>query len=590
MRKISLLTILLLLVCVSQAQEYRAKNGMPGPGYWQNKPSYNIKADFNTQDGVITASESVTYTNNSPQTLTEIVFNLYENYKEQSPFEIRSIRQGKKPVPEFKIEGTKMTAKLKKPLASGASVTLNIDYTFSFLQSNSSHNRSGKYEGNYFVGYWYPQIAVYDDNGWDMVNHTGTEEFYYELADYDVDIKTHDNYYVYASVPTADGAIPDYKANADNNWHFIANGFFDFSFAASKDMEVTKDVVPSASGEVQLVIMSRDGNFIKDTREPAKSFIRGIQPIFSKIAFPYKQIVLFDNGRQSGGMEFPGMVNLGIRWMDDGSSQFVVCHELAHQYAPFVAGFNQAREGFMDEGFAMLLPYLVKGRDVIHSKSNYVGFCYMEMMGPTGELDESVNYTEGVVFTPSYLFASSRDYNSISYHKSFLALYMMREVLGADKFGNMINDFFAAWAGKHPKAEDFLNAVQTAYGDNLDWFINPWYYQPKRPDLSIAECGQKDGKYFVKVRNDNGIPVPVKLIVGNKFKEDDCGFRFCNDKHFYFTPEVWKSGDEFFTIEFDELEFPFFVRLGCDEIPDQTYNSLLEFKSEEDFGPIVEKQ
>ena len=73
--------------------------------------------------------------------------------------------------------------------------------------------------------------------------------------------------------------------------------------------------------------------------------------------------------------------------------------------------------------------------------------------------------------------------------------------------------------------------------------------------------------------------MPVKLIAGHKANENECGFKVEDPQHFYYSPEVWKDGNEYFTIEIDKLEFPFFVTLGCDEIPDQSYNPIIAINS-----------
>ena len=45
----------------------------------------------------------------------------------------------------------------------------------------------------FFIAYWYPQIAVYDDiDGWDKVDYKGTVEFYNDFSDFDVNISVDD--------------------------------------------------------------------------------------------------------------------------------------------------------------------------------------------------------------------------------------------------------------------------------------------------------------------------------------------------------------------------------------------------------------
>src|ERR1700744_83409 len=49
--------------------EFRAADGKPGPKYWQNRADYQLAATLNDVSNEITATEMLTYTNNSPQKL-----------------------------------------------------------------------------------------------------------------------------------------------------------------------------------------------------------------------------------------------------------------------------------------------------------------------------------------------------------------------------------------------------------------------------------------------------------------------------------------------------------------------------------------
>ena len=55
------------------------KNKKPYEGYWQQDVHYTINAILNEQDELINGQETLVYTNNSPNTLTEAYFHLYQN-------------------------------------------------------------------------------------------------------------------------------------------------------------------------------------------------------------------------------------------------------------------------------------------------------------------------------------------------------------------------------------------------------------------------------------------------------------------------------------------------------------------------------
>ncbi len=58
---------------------YRSANGAPGPKYWQNSASYTIHATLDEKDTTIKSDVSISYTNNSPDTLNYLWLQLDQN-------------------------------------------------------------------------------------------------------------------------------------------------------------------------------------------------------------------------------------------------------------------------------------------------------------------------------------------------------------------------------------------------------------------------------------------------------------------------------------------------------------------------------
>src|SRR3972149_5815076 len=104
-----LLLILFLAAQITQAQfpvnAYQSKenllywkNKKPHDGYWQQDVYYHIKADVNEKTDIITASQELTYWNNSPDELTFVYFHLYQNaFTPGSYYSDLNINNGVKP-------------------------------------------------------------------------------------------------------------------------------------------------------------------------------------------------------------------------------------------------------------------------------------------------------------------------------------------------------------------------------------------------------------------------------------------------------------------------------------------------------------
>src|SRR5271156_3045345 len=58
---------------------YRSSNGSPGPAYWQNEADYEMHATLDTTAKVLRNDEVITYTNNSPDSLTSLWIHMEQN-------------------------------------------------------------------------------------------------------------------------------------------------------------------------------------------------------------------------------------------------------------------------------------------------------------------------------------------------------------------------------------------------------------------------------------------------------------------------------------------------------------------------------
>src|SRR5260221_3774064 len=59
--------------------EYRTGSGSPGPKYWQQQADYDIVTELNDENQSISGSETITYTNNSPDLLKYLWLQLDQN-------------------------------------------------------------------------------------------------------------------------------------------------------------------------------------------------------------------------------------------------------------------------------------------------------------------------------------------------------------------------------------------------------------------------------------------------------------------------------------------------------------------------------
>ena len=204
----------------------RLASGAPGPAYWQQRADYEIRATLDEDEKLLTATETITYTNNSPHSLDYLWIQLEQNRHadnsmsrrvgaapdmaklrystlrdiiEKENFEggytISSVTDGEGEPLETTTVDTMMRIDLPEPLAAGEQTRIKIDWSFNIIDADTHWARSG-YEimgedknALFTIAQWYPRLATYSDNGgWQNKAFLGRGEFALEFGDFHVEL------------------------------------------------------------------------------------------------------------------------------------------------------------------------------------------------------------------------------------------------------------------------------------------------------------------------------------------------------------------------------------------------------------------
>ena len=120
------------------------KNKMPHAAYWQQDVHYTIRAKIDEVTDIITATETLVYTNNSPDDLDVVYFHLYQNaFQPDSYLDELQSQNGKNPQ-YGKYENKKLGTVIDLITVEGEDVKTELDNTIlkvylpSTLKPNSS--------------------------------------------------------------------------------------------------------------------------------------------------------------------------------------------------------------------------------------------------------------------------------------------------------------------------------------------------------------------------------------------------------------------------------------------------------------------
>ncbi len=589
----------------------RDSSGRPGKKYWQNSSDYKIFINANPYSGEFLGEENIRYYNNSPDTLSEIVIRLYQDFNKFSnprTSEIQkeyltegtliySITINKNQIDlenkkEFSRYGTNAKINLPEKIFPRESADINISWKFKIPDKFTF--RMGNYDINtYHIAYFYPQISVYDDiDGWDIVNYSGAVEFYNDFNNYDVTIEVPNTFAVWATgllenpqdvlnskflkrfeeAKQSDNVIniikkEDYSENnifnrksEINTWNFRAFNVPDFCFSIS-DRYLWDGVNYRTKDGRNVFICSAYRESSKDfydVAKLAKEVIKRLSEDFPGVPFPFPAMTVFNGG---GGMEFPMMVNNSSEDNFSGTVH-LTSHEITHTYFPFYMGINERKYAFMDEGWAVMIPYdmqseLAKGYDPrlrgIKQFTQYAGTEY-----------------DLPVITPSHLILNYAVYRNNAYNKPAMAYYFLKEAIGKDAFRNALIKYIEIWNGKHPTPYDFFNLFNAELNINLNDYWDNWFFKTNYPDQSIGDINVTGNQVEIKVINKGGLYLPVHLKMNyadGSYEETD------------FPITEWLNNPSMLNIKINSKNKLISVFLGADWIPEKDYSdNFVEIK------------
>lgn len=585
----------------------RTDSGKPGKNYWQNFANYNIKVSFDPSTQLLKGSEIISYENNSPDTLKEVIIRLYPDlYKKgvqrlnpiaekdlNDGVQIESFRIGEENITNFEDHKKAFMRNtllyIRPSLAILPHTKTNFEISWHYKVNTGSPVRTGMVDStSYFIAYFFPRLAVYDDvDGWDTWSYNGSQEFYNDFGNFEVEITAPTKYVVWATgdrqnpsdnfsknvldkikAASLDTAIihvidsTDYlkndvfKKDPTGVWKFSAMNVTDFAFALSDHYlwDASSVLVDSATGRrtIAEAAYNKIHRDYFDVANQAHQTVYLTSHYYPKYPFPFNHITVFDGTDQ---MEYPMMVNDNPTPTHKDAVQLTT-HEIFHSYFPFFMGINETQYAWMDEGWAtigesVLSPKMGEPEDEgIFSKTRY------EQISGTDD------YVPLITNTKEY---SGAAYGANSYGKGGLCYYVLQDLLGDEIYFKSLHQYMNDWHGKHPTPYDFFYSFNNASGQNLNWFWKRWFFGWEYPDLAVRKVEKDKSNFKITIENKGGLPIPVYLTV---FSKD--GKSFVQK----YTAEVWKNGDKEKTFiiskSFSSIDK---IELGNEFIPDKYQNN-----------------
>ena len=538
----------------------RTATGSPGPRYWQQWANYRLTARLLPETKRLEGSAVISYRNNSPDTLRNLHIDLSQNFhrpdvardeaaEPTQGVELKRVAVNNAPLgagqsgPRYQVNGTRMVILPPAPVLPGGTAEIAIDWAFTIPQKGGGE-RMGWDSGNlFFLAYWYPQMAVYDDIvGWHPDQFGGTTEFYADHGSYDLTIDAPAGWVVmatgrltnpeqvlsptvlqrYQQAMNSDAIVNIVTASelgaaatrAGENgrllWRFTADSVRDVSFSATSqslwDGARTSVGDRNGDGRADYTMVNA---FYRQTATRWKQSTRYSQHSirflseYIGIPYPWPHMTAVEAGNIiGGGMEFPMMTLIGdYNQRSDTALYAVTAHEEGHMWFPMIVSSDERRYSWMDEGTTTFNENQAK-RDF------YKGINW-DLPEQEGYLQISRAGEEGEIMRRSAYHYSPYAYGIASYDKPATVLATLRGLLGEQTFNRGLREYAQRWKYKHPYPWDLWNTFESVSGRDLDWFWSSWYQTTWTLDHAIASVSGAT----ITVEDRGRVPMPVHLVI-----------------------------------------------------------------------------
>ncbi|MBM3317363.1 MAG: hypothetical protein FJY75_05880 [Candidatus Eisenbacteria bacterium] len=230
-----------------------------------------------------------------------------------------------------------------------------------------------------------------------------------------------------------------------------------------------------------------------------------------------------------GAMEHQTLSSMGAYFFDLlGPQDWVVVHELAHQWWGNWVTCGTWRDIWLNEGFA-----------------TYAEALWAEWLAGPDSLRQVMRtkrdrYYPGSCYAPDFLF------NSTVYRKGAWVLHMLRRVLGDEAFFRALREYGAAHAYGSAVTADFQAACERVWGGGLSWFFDRWVYGTGRPAYGVwwevlTADGDGPAVTWIRIVQESSGPALFRMPLDARLRLAD-GSEFCT--------VLWDSlADQSFLIE-----------------------------------------
>ncbi|MCM3765544.1 M1 family metallopeptidase [Neobacillus niacini] len=332
-----------------------------GPGSKTKGPAnlnYFMDVSYDSFSHLVSGTMSVEFINNLDVDLNNLYFNVWGNAKvflaaakKDANVEIDQVQVNGQPV-SHTLDGTALHIP-DVPIKKGEKAKVEMNFSVALPEGQ---DRFGWSKTTTSLGNWFPILAVYDDEGWNVDPYFPSGESFYSLTgNFEVTFTT-EKEQVIATTGTEVGEPKINGALATH--HYKAENVRDFAMELDPNYKIKQ----AKAGKVNINVYYKEehAKFVDTMLNAGTKSIALFSEKFGQYPWPELDITAMEGW--FGGMEYPQLVMITIapEIQVEGVAS-TTAHEIGHQWFYGIIGNNEYDEPWLDESFASFAAMLHDG-------------------------------------------------------------------------------------------------------------------------------------------------------------------------------------------------------------------------------------
>ena len=446
---------------------------------------YTVNLDVDVINRKVSGVQNVNFTNSTDSTLDEIYFNIHLNaFREDAPytpyfqtFENKIFKNGidysqfevinvfrDNISTSFLLEDTHLKVKLEEPLEKDKSTEITLQFEAYIPKIN---HRTGANDNALWFGNFLPTLAVYND-GWKLTPYFQAGDPYYsEIANYIVNISVPEGFTVVGT-----GTKTTNTSENTTTSSFNASLVRDFAFAISNNYKKT-----TYTSDLGININMYYYSELDSVFTALNTAMKSLEYFNERLGkYPYSELDIVEVGLFfNSGMEYPQMIFMDSDYLKENAYFNTLVHEVGHQWIYNIIGNDQIHDAWLDEGFTKFLEEgLYYDSESLHTK----------MLNDYNITAENLKrYEKNGLNHSLEHYSSWTQYYNVQYSRAKLMFYSLNLKMGSENFDDFLKEYYKKYSYKIVTREQFINEVETFYGESLTEFFDAWFSDGEMPPL-----------------------------------------------------------------------------------------------------------